>query len=114
MPRDRQGPGTDTCVHEHQSGTDGISLHQHVDDGTTSHQSSADVKIHYQSSADAKTSFCDGNYREKSAIMGMLCKRVLAYVKWHQGCYLGVDTSMMDLLGCWLCNRGISVYIDPV
>jgi hypothetical protein len=71
-------------------------------EGNLDHQSSADVQINYQSGTNGNKNLGVGNYREKSAITGMLCKQVLAYVKCHQGCYLGVDTSVMDLLGCWL------------
>jgi hypothetical protein len=112
--RDHPGPTMDTCNMCHQPGADEQELHQHVVDAYPSHQSGADAKINYQSSADGRSYLHDRNYRDKSAITGMLCKRVLAYVKWHQGCYPGVDTSMMDSLGCWLHNRGIGVYIDPV
>jgi hypothetical protein len=113
MPRDRQTP-MDTCEDHHQSSTDAKDEHQNVIDKTSNHQAGTDAKIHYQSGTDGKNHSCDGHYRDKSTITGMLCKRVLAYVKWCQGCYPEVDTSVMNSSGHWLCNRGISVYIDPV
>jgi hypothetical protein len=59
------------------------------------HQAGIDGKINYQSSADSKWYLSDGNCQSRSTIMGVLCKQVLAYVKWHQGCYPGVDRSVM-------------------
>jgi hypothetical protein len=114
MPRDSQMSMTDTCVYPHQLETDGKNPHRHVVDEAIKHQSGIDGKINYQSGADGKRYLGDGNYQSKSAITGVLCKQVLAYVKWCKGYFLRVDASVMDSLGCWLCNRGISVYIDPV
>jgi hypothetical protein len=85
MPRDRQASMTDTHDDPHQLETDGKDFHQHMVDETI-----------------------------KSAITGVLCKRVLAYVKWCKGYYLDIDVSVMDSLGWWPCSREISVYIDPV
>jgi hypothetical protein len=113
-PRDRQALTTDICEDPHQSGTDGMNPHQHMVDEETDHQAGLDGKINYQSGADGNRHLGDGNCQSRSAIMGVLCKQMLAYVKWHQGCYLGIDRLVMDSLGHWLCNRGISVYIDPV
>jgi hypothetical protein len=86
-PRDRQTTMMDTCDRPHHSGTDGIS----------DHQAGSDEKIRHQ-----------------SAITGKLCRRVLAHIKWQTGVDTDVDASVMDVLGCWLCYRGITVYIDPM
>jgi hypothetical protein len=47
-------------------------------------------------------------------IVGSSVMAITVYVKWHSGCDPHTDISVMDSLGQWLCNRGISVYIDPV
>jgi hypothetical protein len=114
MPRDRQTSMMDTCKDPHHVKTDGKNLHQHVVDETIKHQTGIDEMINYQSGTDGKRYFGDGNYQSKSAITRVLCKRVLAYVKWHKGCYPDIDKSVMDSLGWWLCHRGIMVYIDTV
>jgi hypothetical protein len=104
----------DTLKDPHQLETDGKTPHQHVVDETIKHQTGFDGKINHQSSADGNRYLGDGNCQSKSAITRVLCKWVLAYVKWCKGCYLGIDVSVMDSLGCWLRHRGITVYIDPV
>jgi hypothetical protein len=113
-PKDRQMSMTDTCKDPHQSEIDGKNFHQYMIDETIKHQIGVDGKINYQSGANRKSDLGDGNCQSKSAITGVLCKWVLAYVKWHKGCYPGIDVSVMDSLGCWLRHRGITVYIDPV
>jgi hypothetical protein len=88
----------------HQSSVDEKDLHQVLGDGNGDHQSSTDVI----------TQVCDGVGQCRSTITGRLCKRVLAYIKWRSGTDVDIDASVMDSLGRWLHNSGISVYIDPV
>jgi hypothetical protein len=114
MPRDRQKLTTDNCTNPHQMETDGKTLHQwHVDEASD-RQASSDEKIRHQSSADENNQVHDGNGPSRSTITGRLCKRVLAYIKWWSGADTDIDVTVIDSLGHWLCNRGISVYIDPV
>jgi hypothetical protein len=79
-PRDRQASMTDTHNNPHQMDSDEKDLHQHVVDEMIKHQSGIDGKINYQSSTDGERCLGDGNCQSKSAITGMLCKRVLVYV----------------------------------
>jgi hypothetical protein len=114
MPRDGQKALTDNLNNPHQSRTDGKTTHQNMIDGISDHQAGTDGKCHHQSSADENRYFGDGNQQSRSTITSTLGKLVLTYVKWHQGCYPGIDRSVMDSLGCWLCIRGISVYKEDV
>jgi hypothetical protein len=114
MPRDRQTFMIDTLSDLHHSEIDGKTTHQVALDGTSDHQTSIDEKIRHQSSTDRNRQMGDGNHQSKSAIIGRLCKRVLAYIKWRSDVNADIDISVMDSLGCWLHNRGISVHIDSV
>jgi hypothetical protein len=89
----------------HQSGTDGKTLDQEMDDGRIDHQDITDGSDSHQPSADRLRHIGDGISQSRSAIMGWLCKWVLAYIKWRSGVDTDVDASVMDSLGHWLCNR---------
>jgi hypothetical protein len=84
----------------HQSGTDRKTTHQDMIDGISDHHAKSDGKCDHQSGTDGNRHLHDGNQQSRSTITGVLCKWVLAYVKWHQGCYPGVDRLLMDSFGC--------------
>jgi hypothetical protein len=50
----------------------------------------------------------------RSAMMGKLCKRVLALIKYKVGADGAVDEHMVQALEAWLQKRGISIYTDHV
>jgi hypothetical protein len=105
---------TDNSQRPHQSDVDGKALHQVMADEGVDHQIESDKDIRHQSGADVKLPVSDGNCQSRSTITGRLCKQVLAYIKWRSGVDVNLAASVMDSLWCWLHNRGITVYIDPV
>jgi hypothetical protein len=61
---------------------------------------------------DSGTSISDQSSR--TALMGKLCKRVLALIKYKVSVDNAVDGHMVQVLEAWLCKRGISIYTDHV
>jgi hypothetical protein len=75
-----------------QSNADAVPLNQSSADTTTPHQLGADASPSNQSGADVSDPPADAIRQSRSAITGVLCKRVLACIKWKQGCDTGIDS----------------------
>jgi hypothetical protein len=73
-------------ANSYQSGTDIKTSHQSSADVKTPHQLGADVTTPHQSSSDVSTTTIDAIRQSWSAITRVLCKWVLACIKWKQGC----------------------------
>jgi hypothetical protein len=85
--------------------------HQSSNDEDDAHQSGADEDDTHQLGADEAWS---GSSRLRSTITGQMCQRVLALIHWRKGYDRNVTSEMMGTVERWLCNRGISIYIDPL
>jgi hypothetical protein len=88
-------------VHDHHSSADEVHDHQSSTDEVHDHQSGTN-EVQQQSMA------------TQSTIMGKLCHRVLALIKWKKGLSQEITEDMIRALEKWLHNRGISVYTDHV
>jgi hypothetical protein len=86
---------------DHQSGTDEENDYQSNADEENDHQSGADDLLVHTT-------------RVRSAITGQLCQKVLALICWRKGCNKDVLEDSVKVLERWLCNWGISIYIDSL
>jgi hypothetical protein len=86
-------------------------MHQSSADVSDMHQSGTDASNMHQSSTDA----CHSCRVEAwSTIMGKLCQRVLALIKWRKGFSEDVSEETIRILEQWLCNWGPSIYTEQL
>jgi hypothetical protein len=92
---------------DHQSGTDGEDNHQSSTDGEDNHQSGAGGGAWYK-----KEEVRFGSGPQGPELMGKLCRRVLALIKWKVSHDRNITESTVQALESWLWVRGISIYTD--
>jgi hypothetical protein len=48
----------------------------------------------------------------ESELMGKLCQRVMALIRWQVGADIAVTEHVVQVLEEWLWRRGLSIYTD--